>query len=269
MRNIVVTTIILIFYLNTVQAKNGDPYQNSIAPIIEQKIDQRINEELNLRTYEVFSLQGAGVFNLKPKASVVPPRFCTDIKPVSQVAGNGDSNLDITKLRNYDKGFRHKLVRGTVYTLLGQYGTLAVALQLPRESLNWDPNNKEKYWRNFRNAYTKPPVIDEDYWWTNYIGHPYQGATYYNAYRSQGATFWQSTIMTTVHSTFWEYVIEAGFEQPSIQDLIVTPIAGAITGELIHKMTMDMRKDGFNWYEKILVTILNPLYVVNNGYSVK
>ena len=123
------------------------------------------------------------------------------------------------------------------------------------------------YRENFKNAYTKPPVIDHDVWYINYIGHPYQGSWYYNAYRSQGAKWWQSALFSFGHSTFWEYLIESGFERPSVQDLIVTPVIGSLLGELFHFSTMKMSKNGFKWYEATFVSLFNPMFAINNGFK--
>ena len=68
-------------------------------------------------------------------------------------------------------------------------------------------------------------------------------------------------------STLWEYVLEAVAEQPSIQDLILTPVAGSLVGELFNKWSLGiLRKGNLNLGEKVLVFFLNPAYVVNNGY---
>ena len=63
-------------------------------------------------------------------------------------------------------------------------------------------------------------------------------------------------------STFFEYFIESVAERPSIQDLIVTPVGGYLIGELEQKVTLAMRKNGFNFAEKVFVFLINPLYVV-------
>jgi len=77
----------------------------------------------------------------------------------------------------------------------------------------------------------------------------------------------ESFIFSAIQSCLWEYVFEAVAEQPSIQDLIITPVVGAPLGELIHYGTLKMKENGFSLLEKILVTILNPAFVVNNGYK--
>lgn len=84
------------------------------------------------------------------------------------------------------------------------------------------------WWRNV----SRTPVWDKDDWWLNYITHPYCGGIYYMGARSAGAGAGYSLAYSFALSTFfWEYGIEAFAERPSIQDLIVTPVAGAIVGE--------------------------------------
>jgi len=73
---------------------------------------------------------------------------------------------------------------------------------------------------------------DHDPAWVNYLGHPYFGATYYIRARERGlgefGSFWYSAFL----SALYEYGIEAFFEPPSYQDLIVTPVGGLLVGSL-------------------------------------
>ena len=142
----------------------------------------------------------------------------------------------------------------------------AVLYLSPAEYSNW-PEQPWQYWgQNLKRAYTSPPVWDHDHWTLNYVGHPYQGAYFYNSVRSQGASWWASAGMCVLHTFLWEYLIEAINEQPSLNDLLVTPLAGPLLGEGIHQLTLHWRKGGFSTVEKIAVALLNPLYVVNTGF---
>lgn len=123
--------------------------------------------------------------------------------------------------------------------------------------------------RQYVKSFTTPPVIDKDLFIINYIGHPYQGGFYYNSLRSQNACALHSALFCLGRSLLWEYGWEAGLEQPSIQDLISTPLAGILVGELTHKATIKMSENGFCWYEVVLVCILNPAYVINNGFKLQ
>lgn len=145
--------------------------------------------------------------------------------------------------------------------------TTTIMIMLPKSITHWE----EEYWKyfgqKFRQAYTMPPVWDEDPWVVNYIGHPLQGAVFFNSLRSQDCSFAASSCFTLLHTLLWEYGSEAIMERPSYQDLIVTPITGIAFGELFHFLTQKMRRGGFTTGEKILVTIINPAYAVNNGYK--
>jgi hypothetical protein len=119
---------------------------------------------------------------------------------------------------------------------------------------------------HFKEAWTKPPVFDKDPWTVNYPGHSWFGMTYYLSQRNYGESPLYSFLFSTFTSTCFEYFIESWSERPSINDLIVTPVVGSILGELVFRATQHMRKDGFTKAEKILVTIINPLHVLQNGY---
>ncbi len=158
---------------------------------------------------------------------------------------------------------------GTAEVLGSEAFTSIILYLSPKEFSNWE----DKFWLywgdNLHRAYTTPPVWDKDGWAVNYIGHPIQGNLAFNALRSQGAGFWQSSAFTLGHTLLWEYFLEAINEQPSINDLIVTPIAGIALGELVNRMTLHFKKGGFSTGEKIIVTILNPFYLLNQGFKTK
>jgi hypothetical protein len=131
---------------------------------------------------------------------------------------------------------------------------------------NKDGHEYEKAWNKFKNAWTEPPVLDKDPWTVNYLGHPYFGSLFYLSQRNYGESPLYSFLFSTFMSTAFEYCIESWAEHPSIQDLIVTPVVGSILGEVIFLATQEMRKDGFTTAEKIVVTVINPMYVFQNGY---
>ncbi len=142
-----------------------------------------------------------------------------------------------------------------------------ILLAMPRSFTKWDESPLDDAWGNLKEAWTQGPVWDQDIFFHNYIGHPYAGSLYYNMVRSQGATRRQSFYFALFQSTLWECVFEAVAERPSIQDLILTPVGGALVGELFHSLTLKILRDGrANFFEKILVTLMNPSYVINNGY---
>ena len=172
-------------------------------------------------------------------------------------------------LRNEYNSFWKKAGRGEL--LIGGIEVIGMVtlMLMPKEVTKWEPDWIKAAKENLIRAFSTPPVWDKDDWILNYVGHPIVGTYYYNAVRSQNATRWQSFLFATVQSCIWEYVIEGVAERPSIQDLFVTPVAGALLGEPIHLATMGMRKNGFSFFEKVFVLIFNPMFVINNGFGPK
>ena len=170
-------------------------------------------------------------------------------------------------LRNQQAPFGQKVLRGAGLVFAAQSVTVGLLFALPERTSNWDKSAIGNFRSHFKEAFRKPPVIDGDKWYINYLGHPYQGAYYYNAYRSQGAKFWQAGLFCIGHSLMWEYLVESGFERPSMQDMIVTPLAGSLLGELFHFASVRMSRNGFKWYEAAFVSIFNPMYAINNGFK--
>ena len=109
---------------------------------------------------------------------------------------------------------------------------------------------------------------DDDNWEINYIGHPYFGATYYVRARQRGydrkSSFWYAGIM----STLYEYGIEAIFEPSSIQDMIITPVGGAIVGEYFLSARENIRRrisetGVTSTSDKVKLFLTDPLDAIN------
>jgi hypothetical protein len=175
----------------------------------------------------------------------------------------GDGQAQFVKERKFPARFGIGMAE-----VLTQEALSSTVLYLsPREFSQWE----DKFWlywgSNLKRAYTSPPVWDKDGWVVNYVGHPLQGSFFYNAVRSQGAGFWEAAGFNVFHTLFWEYFLEAINEQPSINDLITTTLAGVALGELSHRATKSMLKGGLTTWEKVAVTLINPFYAINNGYK--
>jgi len=172
-------------------------------------------------------------------------------------------------VRNWDSPYGRKFLRGILIVTGTEIASGVVLALMPREFTNWDDTAYQRGSANLKRAWSEPPVWDGDNFFNNYLGHPYAGAFYYNMIRSQGGTVRQSFFYALFQSTLWEYVLEAVAEQPSIQDLVVTPIVGSLLGEVFHQLSLQIiRKGHLNFGQKVLVFFLNPSYVLNNGFRV-
>lgn len=142
------------------------------------------------------------------------------------------------------------------FTIIG-VGMMALLAAAPKSFTNWGDspfNDPLKKWRS--NVGSKP-VVDKDDWAVNYFGHPYSGGAYYVVARKAGYSPAQSFGFSAFMSTFWwEYGLEAFAEKPSIQDLIITPVLGALFGEAMYHWNKQIEANGGRIYgSKFLGTI--------------
>ncbi|WP_206202634.1 DUF3943 domain-containing protein [Thioalkalivibrio sp. XN279] len=163
---------------------------------------------------------------------------------------------------------RAGLRRDTSFLLSYQVGTVVVLYTLPESVTNWTEEQRSDYsldswWQNVRN-----PQWDSDDFYLNYVLHPYWGAAYYVRARERGyderASLWYSFAM----SSAFEFGVEALFEEPSIQDIIVTPVAGAILGEYfmgVRARTQALYEPGepMEFRHRALLALSDPIGAIN------
>jgi len=152
---------------------------------------------------------------------------------------------------------------------LGYQGVFAGVLYLLPESVTkWTKDQKKatiKKWKeNVRN-----PVWDKDKWWINYLGHPYFGATFYIRARERGFQELGSFGYSALLSALYEFGIEAFFEPPSYQDLIVTPVGGILVGKYIFEPIRDniKAKAHLKWYDHAGLILTDPLGAANSLFE--
>jgi uncharacterized protein DUF3943 len=76
---------------------------------------------------------------------------------------------------------------------------------------------------------------DDNTFSANNFRHPYQGSMYYNAARSNGYDFYQSSMFAFAGSWLWEYTGEA--HNPSANDLLNTAVGGVALGETTYRLS--------------------------------
>jgi len=172
-------------------------------------------------------------------------------------------------------GPQRDLVEDTIYMQVFMIGTMAILFALPPSVTKWDPDKlKEKSLsQRWKENVKAGPVWDEDDFFINYIGHPVSGAWYYTVARNDGMDEFDSFLYSVFVSTFvWEYGYEAFAEIPSIQDLIATPVVGALMGEYFYYLESEIDKNhGLVWGSSTLGNVsyffLNPIGRITNNMS--
>ncbi len=91
---------------------------------------------------------------------------------------------------------------------------------------------------------------DEDEFATNMFAHPYHGALYFNAGRSNGFSYWESVPLAFVGSWTWEYLGET--YRPSLNDYFMTTFGGITLGEVFHRVGSSIRDNRRSGTERTL-----------------
>ncbi|TSA35639.1 MAG: DUF3943 domain-containing protein [Porphyromonadaceae bacterium] len=122
--------------------------------------------------------------------------------------------------------------------------------------------------KTYKRTFTLPPVWDNDSISWNYGVHPIMGSFSYLAYRNKRAHWAEAFAGAAINSAIYEYLIAGGTQQPSINDLIVSPILGSLLGEGIYQLKKRLLKDHhLNVIEKIAITITDPFEVFYYGFK--
>lgn len=77
---------------------------------------------------------------------------------------------------------------------------------------------------------------DDDWYWTNFVLHPYQGSLYYMSARGSNLNVFESMLVTTVGSAFWEYLCETN--APSKNDMVYTTVGAFAVGEMMYRLSL-------------------------------
>lgn len=130
---------------------------------------------------------------------------------------------------------------------------------------NWANVSSATWWRNLQNGFE----YDGDNFTTNNFAHPYHGALFFNAGRTNGYDFWESTGWALTGSAIWEFFGETF--RPSFNDWIYTGIGGVNLGEITYRlssMVTDNTASGSErvWSE-IFGTLINPVRGFNRAIS--
>jgi len=168
-----------------------------------------------------------------------------------------------------------KVITDLGYLQIFAIASIGIIALLPEDISRWTKDDKrlvsiQELLKKHHDNVNAGPMIDNDSLAINYIGHPIAGSYFYVWGRQSGLSWQESFILTSLMSTFyWEYGWEAFAETPSTQDLIITPILGALLGEYTnHLYNQILYNHGEIYQSKVLGNIarglLNPIGETND-----
>jgi len=182
------------------------------------------------------------------------------------IANNINVNEKLTQAQK-------KIIEDILYLQIGMITTIGVIAALPESISKWDKDDAStgSLGAKWRENVSDGPVVDEDDFLINYLGHPISGAIYYSMARNDGLDPFESFLFSSFMSTFvWEYGYEAFAEVPSVQDLWSTPIIGSLMGEWMYWLEKDLdEQNGLVFNSRYLGNIsyffLNPMGRIADG----
>lgn len=210
------------------------------------------------------SLTGAECIFLSDVAPPAQPQRTPNDHVDCSTAGSSDTMMapGQTSLRPDWSG----LARDSAYFVGLQVLMVGLLYLLPESVTTWSNKQKDEYDLQRWVDNVTNPVWDEDNWYLNYLVHPYWGATYYVRGRERGLSKFDSFLFSVFLSTVYEFGVEALFEPPSYQDLIITPLAGSLLGLYFEKVRDDIKAKGDRqrWYDKAALILTDPIGVASN-----
>ncbi len=159
--------------------------------------------------------------------------------------------------------------RDLAYLIGWQVVATVIIYNVPFEYSNWSRDEKDALGFDQWLENVTDPVWDEDNWAVNYVLHPYWGAGYYIRGRERGFSRRDSFWVAVVFSSVYEFGIESFLEKPSIQDLIVTPVAGTAIGLYFEKVRDRIRSkpEPISRWDKFKLGLTDPFGALNRGVN--
>jgi len=157
------------------------------------------------------------------------------------------------------KPLRAVLEIGAVLTLgFTWYATTAPTVH------RWDVGYQ---WSTFRSKVTFEDFgPDANSFGTNFIGHPLGGTGYYLAARSNHLSILESFGMSLAGSFFWELLGEVS-EVISMNDMIVTPLAGLSIGEATTQLSAALDRCEPSTGNRVVGAVLGPFKTMNDAFD--
>ena len=99
--------------------------------------------------------------------------------------------------------------------------------------------------------------VDANKGFTNFAGHPVAGTAYYLIARGNRLPTWLASLYAAGGATTWELI--EFHEKASINDLVVTPVAGIALGESAHQLSSFFERRNAGGFDRALSWLFQPV----------
>ena len=115
-------------------------------------------------------------------------------------------------------------------------------------------------WNEWGHFWEREMSWDDDWYWTNFVLHPYQGALYYNAARGSNLNQGEAFIITMLNAAFWEWFCETN--APSKNDMIYTTVGAFSMGEMLYRLSLEADE-----VSSLLGFAVSPMRLLTQGFT--
>lgn len=115
-------------------------------------------------------------------------------------------------------------------------------------------------WEDVCEPWEREVEFDTDWYWTNFVLHPYQGNLYYTSARNSNLNVAESFLITVLGSAMWEYFCE--LNDPSINDFIYTSFGGVAIGEMLYRLSLEAQD-----VSPFLSYVINPMRLITDPFT--
>lgn len=106
---------------------------------------------------------------------------------------------------------------------------------------------------------------DNDPFQTNQFGHPYHGSLFYNSFRTNGYSFWQSVPAAFAGSYLWETFAES--QPPAPNDFINTSFGGIVLGEMTYRLSNKIVNNHTRGFHRQMSEVFALIVSPTNGLN--
>ena len=115
-------------------------------------------------------------------------------------------------------------------------------------------------WDEWDHFWEREMKYDRDWYWTNFVLHPYQGSLYYMSARGSNLNYFESFAVTLLGSSIWEYLCETN--APSTNDMFYTSVGSFAVGEMLYRLSLEADE-----VSSLLGFAINPMRLWTQGWT--
>ena len=165
---------------------------------------------------------------------------------------------------------RHDSVPVPKKTTINYWSPLADMLAINLTINRYDVYVRQRSWADvtpdsWRENVQRGFLTDGDGFSTNWFGHPYHGALFYNSARLHGVPYSLTFPYILGGSLMWEYFGET--EPPSEIDVFTTSLGGLFLGEATYRLADYLwnypNAGGKRWPRNVAATVVNPIAAIH------